>query len=141
MGRSQLVNDRCERIVGRTREAADAAALRAQVASQRREEAERREAAIREQRGHGEEWVQSAAERAAAATEACSVARVHVVEALERAAEAHAASALAHDRAAALAEGVADVASEARHLRAADEAREAAERDRAAAREALRRDR
>jgi hypothetical protein len=40
--------------------------------------------------------------------------------------------------AAALAEGVADVASEARHLRAAAEAREAAELDRAAAREARR---
>jgi hypothetical protein len=121
------------RIPGRTREAANAAAPRAQAARQRPDEADRREAAIREQRGHGEAW--------AAATEACSVARIHAIEALERAAEAHAASALAHEPAAALAEGVADVATQARHLRAAAEAREAAERDRAAAREERRRER
>jgi hypothetical protein len=63
------------------------------------------------------------------------------VEALERAAEAHAASALAHDRAAALAESLADGAMETRHLRAAADARTAAELDRAAANEARRRDR
>jgi hypothetical protein len=128
-------SDRSERIVGRAREAAHAAGLRAQAARQRRAEAERREAAIRDQAGHGEEWVKTAAERASAATDACSVARVHAVQALERSAEAHAASALAHERVAALAKSLADVASQRRHVRAAAEAREAAELDRAAARE------
>ena len=139
MGRSQLANDRWERIARRTRDAADAAAIRAEAARRRRAEAERRQAAIRDERGHSKEWLESAAERAAAATQSCSVAHIHAVEALERAADAHVASALAHERAAALAGSLADVASEARHLRAADEAREAAERDRAA-REERRRD-
>ena len=141
IGRSQLAIDRWERITGRAREAAHAAALRAQAARQRRAYAEQREVAIREQRGHGEEWVETATERAAAATQACSVARTHAVEALERASEAHAASALAHEPAAALAESLADVASQARHLRAVAGAREAAELDRTAADEARRRDR
>lgn len=133
--------DTWERITGRAREAAHAAGLRAEAARQRRSEAERREFALREQSGHGEAWVETAMERAAAATEACSVARTHAVDALERAAEAHAASALAHERAAALAESLADIASQARHLRAAAQAREAAELDRTAADEARRRDR
>ena len=125
--------DRWERNAGRARQAVEAAALRAETARQRRDEAARRLTALRDERAGGGTWLETAAERAATATEALAVARAHAVDALERSADAHSASALAHDHAAETAKTLGDDAAATRHQDAAAQAREAANFDRGAA--------
>jgi hypothetical protein len=125
-----------ERIALRARAAGEAAALRGQEARRRREQSARRVTAIQEHRAHGQEWVETAIERAVSATRAIHVAQAHAAESLDRSAEAHAASARAHDRAAEAADSVADDAAAARHRSAAAEARQAATDDAAEAEKA-----
>ena len=125
--------ERWERNARRTSDAVEAAGLRAQAARQRCDEAAGRLTALRDERAGGGRCLQTAAERAATATEALTVARAHAVDALERAADAHSASALAHEHAADSAKAVGDDAAVTRHKDAAAQAREAGNLDRHAA--------
>jgi hypothetical protein len=125
--------DGWERNAGRARQADEAAALRAEAARQRRDEAARRLPALRDGHAGGGTWLETATERAATATEALAVARAHAVDALERSTDAHSASAPAHDHAAETANTLGDDAAATRHQDAAAQAREAANVDRGAA--------
>jgi hypothetical protein len=120
---------RWDQIRRRAHQAAEAAVMRAEAARRRRNKAERRVRALKDEQAHSGQWTTSAAERADAAAEAVATAQAHAVEALDRSAEAHAASARAHERAAETA-GNTHAAAARWHRNAAAEAREAAERDR-----------